>query len=160
MRPVAFGVFVALLVLLDLMLHTGLGMGGVAPDLLAVAVLLTARRTTAVKVAVLALAIGLIDDAMGVGNLGARSLGLGLAGLAGTWTRQLVEGESPLFIVPYLFLGTWLADAAVAVLRQGPSPDQELWLPLVTMAPIAAAWSALAGTVALIMFRIIAGRDA
>lgn len=158
-RPVAYGVFVAALVVLDLLLHAGLGVGRIAPDLIAVAVLLTARRTGAVQVVLLALALGLIDDAMGVGNLGGRSLGLGLAALAGTWTLQLVEGEAPLLIVPYLFLGKWLADAIVAVIRPG-TVTRDIWLELITTAPLTAVWTAVAGTAALVVFRLAAGNDA
>jgi cell shape-determining protein MreD len=147
-------------VLLDLALHVGLGLGGLAPDLIAVAVLLTARRSSAVSVAVLALVLGLIDDAMGVGNLGARALGLGFAGLVGTWTRQLVDGEGPLFIVPYLFLGKWLVDAIVTLLRPQAAAGDDIWIELVTAAPITAVWTAVAGTITLVIFRIVAGRDA
>ena len=160
LRPTAFGVFATILVLLDLTLHAGLGLNALAPDLIAVAVLLTARRSSAVTVAVLALVLGLIDDAMGVGNIGGRALGLGFAGLAGTWTRHLVEGEGPLFIVPYLFLGKWLVDAIVALLKPGAAAGDYVWIELVTASPITAAWTAVAGTIVLGIFRIVAGRDA
>jgi hypothetical protein len=149
-RPTAFGVYATILVLLDLALHVGLGLGGLAP----------ARRSSAVSVAVLALVLGLIDDAMGVGNLGARALGLGFAGLVGTWTRQLVDGEGPLFIVPYLFLGKWLVDAIVTLLRPQAAAGDDIWIELVTAAPITAVWTAVAGTITLVIFRIVAGRDA
>lgn len=160
MRPRAFTLFVAVLVILDITLHTGLGLGGLAPDLITVAVLLVARRTTAPKVVSLAIVLGLIDGAVAVGNLGGRSLGLGVAALLGTSTRQVVEGEGPLFIVPYLFLGKWLADAVVLLVRPAAGPVHGLWLELVTSVPISAVWSAVAGTVALAIFRITAGRDA
>lgn len=160
MRPRAFGVFVAILVILDVTLRTGLGVGGLfAPDLIAVAVLLAARRWTAVRAVVLALVLGVLDDAMGIGNLGARSLALGAAAVVGTWTRQVVEGENPLFIVPYLFLGAWLANAIAMVVSPG-GVSVTARADLFSAAPIEAAATAVAGTAALAVFRIVAGRDA
>lgn len=158
--PSAFGIFVALLVLLDLTLHTGLGFGRLAPDLIAVAVLLAARRTIAVKAVLLALLLGLLDDAMGVGNLGGRALGLGVAALAGTWTRQVVEGEGPLFIIPYLFFGKWLTDAVVAIFRPAAAATPYELRELITTTPLEALWSAIAGSLLLVVFRLVAGREA
>ena len=160
MRPRAFGIFVALLVLLDVTLRTGLGVGGLfTPDLIAVAVLLTARRSTVVRTVVLGLGLGLLDDAMGIGNLGARSLALGAVAVVGTWTRQIVEGEGPLLIVPYLFVGAWLVNAIKTVVAPG-GVSVTARADLLAAAPIEALVTAVAGTAALVVFRVVAGRDA
>jgi hypothetical protein len=157
-RPRAFAVFVALLTILHFLLHAGLGIARAAPDLLAVAVLLAARRTTAMRAVLLALLLGVLDDALGIRNLGARSIALGVAAIAGTWTRRLIEGEGPLLIVPYLFAGKWLIDVVVAMLLPAMARDGSPHALLVS-SPLDALYVAVAGTVALAAFRVVMGPD-
>lgn len=159
MRPTVFATFVVTLVFVDVALHTGLGLGAVAPDLIAVAVLLVARRATATRAVVLAVCLGLLDDAMGIGNLGARSLGLGAAALLGTSSLRIFEGEGAVFMALYLFIGKWAADAIVSLVLSAASARQAA-LALVTSVPLEAAWASLAGLLALFTFRVVAGRAA
>ncbi len=159
MRPGAFAVFVACLVVLHFLLHIGFGLGLGAPDFLAVAVLLAARRTSATKGALLGLLLGFLDDALGIRNLGARSLALGLAAVLGTWSRRVVEGDGLLFIWAYLFAGKWLSDIALRIIAPVLDVPDTL-LRLITVAPIAAAYTALAGVLAFHAFRSLMGPDA
>lgn len=160
MRPGAWAVFVAILVFVHLFLHAGFGLGGSAPDLLAIAVLLTARRAPAARVTLLALFLGFLDDALGVRNLGARSVSLGIAAVLGTWSKRVVEGEGPLFVMAYLFAGKWVADATLLVMVPNGLPAGAVVANLSTWSLLAALYAAVAGTMALAGFRLVMGPDA
>jgi hypothetical protein len=156
-RTWPFTTFILLLVLLHLLFRVGFGAGALAPDLMAVAVLITARRSTATRVVVLAVLLGIVDDVMGIRNLGMRSIALGSAALLVTWSRNFIEGEGLLFVLAYLFVGKWVSEIVLAVLASPSALDA---LTLITWAPLAAAWTAIAGTLALMAFRSVAGPDA
>jgi hypothetical protein len=159
-RPGAWAVFVAILVFTHLFLHAGFGLGGSAPDLLAIAVLLTARRVPAARATLLALFLGFLDDAFGVRNLGARSVSLGIAAVLGTWSKRVVEGEGPLFVMAYLFVGKWVIDATLfAVVPNRPAAGVML-ADLSTWSLVGALYAAVAGTLALAGFRLVMGPDA
>jgi hypothetical protein len=157
-RSSAFPLFLGSLVVIHFLLHVGFGMGESAPDFVAVAVLLAARRISAPGAAALGLGLGILDDAMGIGPLGARSIALGVAGLLGTWSKSFIEGEGPIFIVAYLFVGTWASDIVLSVVSPGDSLSGIL--ALVSWAPLYAAYTALAGVLAFAVFRRVAGPDA
>jgi hypothetical protein len=156
LRRGAFVGFCALLILLHFFLHIGLGLGGWAPDFVVVVALLAARRTSATGGALLAVLLGLLDDAPGIHNLGGRSVALAVAAVLGTWSRGLVEGEGLLFILVYLFLGKWAAEVVLALLPG----THALPLGLLVWAPAQAAITAVAGTLAFTAFRVVAGPDA
>ena len=156
MRNGAFAIFIGILILIDLALHVGLGYGSVAPDLITVAALLAARRLTGAKAALLGLAIGLLADSLALNSFGASAVALVVVCFIGARTRDLFEGNSLLFTAVYLFLGKWLHDLIWFVFasdaRQG-TPLDTLW----TVAPLQALTAAIAGAVALMIFRAIAG---
>jgi rod shape-determining protein MreD len=135
--------FTLVLVVLHLLLRVGLGLGRVAPDLLAVATLLVGRRTTGAKATLTGTVLGLIEDATGVHNLGARALGLGLAGFAASRSRRVVADEGFGFTPLLLFAGTWGSLVLTWLLRR---PVLEPASHLILAYPIDAAWAALVGT--------------
>ena len=152
-RGIAFPVFVALLVFAHLVLHVALGYGAYAPDLITVAVLLAARRTTAPRAALLALLLGLLADSFALTGFGATAVALVVVGWLGARTRDLFEGESYAFALVYLFLGKWLASALHLLI----SPTSRAALPrgaLVTALPIFALITAAGGLVALLLYRL------
>lgn len=154
MRDWAFPGFIASMVLAHLVLHLALGIGTAAPDLLTVAVLLSARRTSGTSAAVLGFVLGLLDGAGSLSGFGAAAVALTLLGYLGARSRELFEGESVVFAAVYLFLGKWLRDAMVAVL----APETirgGLIATLAVEAPVAAAYAAVVGAVALMFFRAI-----
>ena len=95
----------ALLVVLHFFLHVGLGIGGAAPDLLTVALLLTARELGLGGGAGIGLFLGLLEDALTVLAFGANSVAMTLLGLVGGVTRDLFVGDSLVFLVSYFVLG-------------------------------------------------------
>jgi rod shape-determining protein MreD len=101
---------VVVLFLLHFLLHLGIGLGRVAPDLLTVALLLAARHVGAGTAAGLGFAFGVMEDAFSVLAFGASTLALTVVGAAGASTRDLFVGDSFLFVVSYLFIGKWTRD--------------------------------------------------
>lgn len=108
-RPVVFVVGTVLAVL-HFVLHVGLGIGGAAPDLLTVALLLVSRELGIGAAAGVGLALGLLEDALSVIAFGVNSVAMTLLGVAGGTTRDLFVGDSLVFLVSYFVLGKFARD--------------------------------------------------
>ena len=145
--------FIVFLVVLHLILRVSLGLGAGAPDLLTVAVLLSARRSRPAVAAGIGLVLGLLRDALALGPFGTAAVVLIVLGYLGSRTRDLFEGESLLFTLVYLFVGVWLHDAAWALIR-GELMGGQLASLLVTGPLLAAGYAAVAGTVLLFGYRV------
>jgi rod shape-determining protein MreD len=155
-RDGGFALFVGVLVLLHLALHVGMGWSASTPDLIAVAVLLTARRVSGPRAALVGLFLGLIADALSLSAFGASAVALVVAGWIGSRSRDLFEGGSLGFIGLYLFLGKWLADAVYLAVAPTRGVDRP-WAALLTEAPIRALVTAIAGVLALAAYRALSG---
>lgn len=101
---------VGLLIILHFGLHLSLGLGEIAPDLLAVALLIGAREVDMGRAAGLGFVFGLLDDAFSVLAFGANTLALTLVGMGGARTRDLFVGDSLFFLTSYLVVGKWMRD--------------------------------------------------
>jgi rod shape-determining protein MreD len=144
-----FWAFLAMLVLLHLILHIGLGLGRSAPDLLVAAALLASRRTDGASAAAIGVGLGLLDDALGMRGFGVRAFSIGVAAYLGARSRQVVEGDAVLFLPLVLFLGAWAAYAVAWVVDGGVDPTT-----LITRAPTDAAYAAATGTFAIMIYRM------
>ena len=149
-RPnhVAFWIFILLLVVLHLGVHVAVGVRGFAPDLLTVALLLGARRLSGSGAAALGLALGVLNDALSLTAFGALAVTYAIVGFIGARSRDMFEGDSLLFVAAYVFLGKWLRDLIYMILTRS-APWSDLW----SNAPIAALYAAVAGVVALTLYR-------
>ena len=107
---VGFWVWIAVLVVLHFLLHLGLGIGSEAPDLLTVALLLSARTGGVGRGAGVGFVFGLLEDAFSVLAFGSHAVSMTVVGLLGSATRDFFVGESLLFFAAYLTLGKWLRD--------------------------------------------------
>ena len=107
---------VAVLALLHFLLHLGLGLGNIAPDLLTISLLLAAREVGMGTAAGIGFAFGLLLDSFSLLAFGANSVAMTLLGAAGARTRDLFVGDSFFFVVSYLFLGKWVKDLLYWVL--------------------------------------------
>lgn len=153
-RGWSFWVFIAVLVLLHFLLHLGLGLAGTAPDLLTVAVLLTARRSSGATAAGVGLGLGLFQDALSLLYFGAEAVTQTLLGFVGARTRDFFMGESILFTAVYLFLGKWLHDLVFYLLTRLGSAAETMSR-LLVQAPIAGIYAAVCGLVALSLYRAV-----
>jgi len=149
-RSLLFWVVVLLLPLAHFFLHVGFGLGGWAPDLLTVGLLLLAREVRTGTAAGIGFGFGLLEDAFSILAFGANTLALTLVGIAGARSRDLFVGESLLFLVSYLALGTWLRFTLHWLFAgegvRGPAMEV-----LVLQAPVAALYAAGVGVLILLM---------
>lgn len=151
----AFVVFIILLVVLHLILHVAGGLGVVAPDVLTIALLLAARRLSGSMAAVLGLGLGILTDALSLTAFGALALVNTVVGFLGARSRDLFEGDSLLFVGVYLIIGKYLRDALYLLLTR--SASAEPWGILLTGTPLQALYAAVAGMVALTLYRAVTG---
>ncbi|MGH7553227.1 MAG: rod shape-determining protein MreD [Longimicrobiales bacterium] len=154
-RPVVFIAFVAILVLLHFILHVAFGLGQGAPDLVTVAALIAARRLRGGQAAALGFVLGILDDALAITSFGASALALTVVSYLGARSRDLFEGESLLYFLVYLFLGTWLTDTIVLLVS--PETLRRTATSLLVGLPLIALWTALAGVAAVMFFRAATG---
>ncbi|MDH5590394.1 MAG: rod shape-determining protein MreD, partial [Gemmatimonadota bacterium] len=108
-RGILWSVVVAL-VGVHFLLHVGLGLSRVAPDLLTVALLLAAREHPLAVGSGMGLFFGLLEDSLSVLAFGANSVAMSILGTLGGVTRDLFVGESLLFLTSYFLVGKLLRD--------------------------------------------------
>lgn len=101
---------VAGLVVLHFLLRVGFGVGGAAPDLLTVGLLIAARETRMGWAAGLGFVLGLLQDSLSVVAFGANTVTMTVVGTLGAGTRELFVGDSRAFVILYFFIGKWLRD--------------------------------------------------
>ncbi|HEX6064115.1 MAG TPA: rod shape-determining protein MreD [Longimicrobiales bacterium] len=147
-RPVGFWIFIIILVVLHFGVHVALGVRTMAPDLLTVALLLGVRRLTGAGAAGLGLALGILNDALSLSAFGALAVTYAIIGFLGARSRDLFEGDSLLFVAAYIFIGKLLRDALYQLLTRS-QPWSDLW----TVSLLASLFAALAGVVALTLYR-------
>lgn len=147
-----FWFFIGLLVAVHFVLHLSFGIGRGAPDLLTVAVLVSARQLPGGGAAAVGFGLGLLADAVSLSAFGAAAATQTIVGYLGARSRDLFVGESGLFLALYLFLGAWLQDTLyfglAAAVRRGGAVQA-----LLVDAPVAAAYAAVAGTLAVLLYR-------
>jgi rod shape-determining protein MreD len=151
-----FWVFIALLAIAHFILHIALGLGLEAPNLLTVAVLLAARRTTGAVAAAIGLVLGLLQDALSLVAFGAEAVTLTILGYLGARSRDLFVGDTLAFVGAYLFIGTWLHDIIFFFLA-GPAARGDAVVRYLILAPLSAVYSAVAGVIALVLYRLVTG---
>lgn len=137
---------VALLVVLHFTLHTGLGIGAGAPDLLTVALLVVAREVPMGAGAGIGVAFGLLEDAFSALAFGANAVAMTVVGALGTRTRDLFVGDSVLFLPTYFFVGKAGKDL-VYWLSAGDAVREPFAQAMLIESPVAALYAALVGTV-------------
>lgn len=138
------------LVVTHLLLHVGLGLGRVAPDLAVVALLLASRALGSAGGALSGFVLGLLEDAFAVGSFGANVVAMSVVGALAARTRELFVGDSIPFLAVYLALGKWGRDALAWVVSDAGSrvPFNDF----VVESPLLALYAAAAGLLARLLF--------
>lgn len=139
------------LVVLHFVLRIGLGWGQLAPDLIVAALLISAREMRADLAAGLGLLLGLLEGSVIPFTLGSSAIALTILGYLGARTRDLVAGDSLLFLAFYLFAGKWLFDLLLFLATGAIVGPQATALVLIS--PLAALYVAAAGAVVLSLYR-------
>jgi hypothetical protein len=148
-----FPVLIGLLVVLHFVLRIGLGLGALAPDLLVVALLLTARFSRAGTAAGVGFGLGVLEGAMVPVQFGASALVLVILGFLGARSRDLVASDGAVFLAVYLFAGKWLFDVLFAVVTGGifrPTVAN-----LVLISPLEALYAAAVGVIVVALYRVV-----
>ena len=143
-----FWIFIIVLVVLHFGVHVALGLSGVAPDFLTIAVLLGSRRLSGAGATGLGLAFGILNDALSLTQFGALGVTYAIIGFLGARSRDLFEGDSLLFVAAYIFLGKWLRDLLYQMLTR-----IEPWSYMWSSALLIALYTAFAAIVALTLYR-------
>jgi rod shape-determining protein MreD len=150
-----FVALIIVLVALHFFLRVGLGLGWIAPDLLVVAVLLAARRIRGGWAAGLGVLLGVLDGAVIEYTMGASALALAVIAYLGSRSREVLDGDSPISMVLYLFAGKWAYDLLLflilAVTATAPPASA-----LVLVSPLAALYAAGVGLAAVLTYRTVA----
>lgn len=110
---------VVLLLLLYFLFHPWLNGLPVGPDLLIGALLLAALRVQAGTAAILGFVLGPLEAAMALGDPGIYALVLTVTGYLAARSRDILFADAPVFVVVYLFIGTWLARSALVMSTGG-----------------------------------------
>jgi len=129
---------------LHFLLHVGFGMGGWAPDLLTVGLLVLVRELRPAPAAGLGFMMGLLEDAFSVLSFGANAMALTVVGLIGSRTRDYFVGETLLFLVLYLGLGSWLR-IALHWVASGGLGEEGGFRVLAVHAPLASLYATAIG---------------
>ena len=143
-----FWIFIIILVILHFGVHVALGLRGIAPDFLTIALLLGSRRLSGSGAAGLGLALGVLNDALSLTGFGAMAVTYAIVGFLGARSRDLFEGDSLLFVAAYIFLGKWLRDLIYQILTR-----TEPWSYMWSSALLIALYTAVAAIVALTLYR-------
>ena len=143
-----FWIFIIILVVLHFGVHVALGLRGIAPDFLTIALLLGSRRLTGSGAAGLGLALGILNDALSLTGFGAMAVTYAVVGFLGARSRDLFEGDSLLFVAAYIFLGKWLRDFIYQIMTR-----TEPWSYMWSSALLIALYTAVAAIVALTLYR-------
>lgn len=106
-----------------------------APDLLVGGLLLAALRMRSAAAAGLGFGLGLLEGSMALEALGYTMIVYTAAGWAAARARDLIFTDARVFLPLYLFAGTWLVQAAIALGSGPPAPVRDL----VLLAPVSAA---------------------
>ncbi len=100
----------ALLMVLHFILHVGLGLRGIVPDLATLGLLTMARQVRIGTAAATGFGLGLLEDSLSALAFGASTMALTVVGAVGARTRDLFVGETLTFAAAYLFVGKWVRD--------------------------------------------------
>lgn len=142
-RTVLFWVVAGFLPLLHFLFHVGIGWQW-APDLLSVGLLLVAREFRMGRAAGVGFFLGLLEDAFSILSFGANTFALTIVGIFGSKSRDLFVGETLLFMISYLALGTWLR-IAIHWFAAGDGRGSDAAGLLLVRAPIEGAYAAAVG---------------
>lgn len=153
-HDVGFWLFVAGLVILHFVLQVTLNLGGRAPDLLIVALLLGARPLPGGGAAGLGFGLGLLEDSVSIEAFGAAAAAFTIIAYLAARSRDLFIGESVLFFGAYFFLGKWVHQALYWVIAPAVRRGDALEV-LLIQAPLGALYTALAGVVAVALYQML-----
>lgn len=124
----------------------------VLPDFLVVAVLLAAVRVRPGVAALVGFAVGLLADALTPATLGVGAFSLAVIGFAASWLKAVFFSDNVVLHAFFFFTGKWAFDI-LFVLMSRRGGFLEVVSQVGLWSPLAAALTALAGLLVLMVFR-------
>jgi len=109
------------------------------PDLLIGGLLLAALRVQAGTAAILGFVLGPLEAAMVLGDPGVYALVLTVTGYLAARSRDILFADAPIFVVVYLFIGTWLARSVLILAANGGAGGADGALLVVALDALATA---------------------
>lgn len=123
-----------------------------AVDFLVLALLLAAVRVRPGGAALVGFALGLLIDSLRPGSFGAASLAMTLVGYAASWLKPVFFADNLPLNAFFFFVGKWVFDVIFLTAGQRLR-GTELVMQLLLWSPLAAALTAAAGVVLLVLAR-------
>ena len=123
-------------------------------DFLVIAVLLAAVRIRPGSAALFGLVLGLATDSLNTSGFGAGALAMAVVGFAASWMKAIFFADNIALNGFFFFLGKWAFDILLVIAEQRLSGG-DMVTQLLLWSPLAAANTALAGIVLLILLRPI-----
>lgn len=154
-RDWPYWALVVLLVALYFALHLALGLGTWVPDLLTVAVLLAARRSSAPVATAVGFTLGVLRDSLSLVAFGADAIVLTVLGYLGSRSRDVFLGDSLLFMAVFLLAGKALHDGLYVLLAGSALGGAGMGRLLVELPLV--LYAAAAGFAALLLYRVVSG---
>ena len=121
-------------------------------DFLVIAVLLTAVRVRPGAAALIGFLTGLVADSLTPSALGAGALAMTVVGAGASWLKAVFFADNIVLHGFFFFLGKWAFDA-MYLAAERRLRGVELVTQLLLWSPLAAALTALAGVVLLLLLR-------
>lgn len=121
-------------------------------DFLVLALLLAAVRVRPGSAAAVGFALGLLMDSLKPGSFGAASLAMTLIGYAASWLKPIFFADNLPLNAFFFFAGKWGFDALYLTVG-GRLQGSELVMQLLLWSPLAAALTALAGVLLIVLAR-------
>ena len=126
----------------------------VGVDYLVIAVLLVAVRVRPGVAAVVGLVTGVMGDALSPQAFGAGALALSLISFGASWLKAVFFSDNVLLHAVFFFAGKWAFDVVYVIADRQPGGGVfEAVTQLLLWSPLAAAATAAAGLVILMLFK-------
>lgn len=141
-----------LLVAAHFVLRPRLGDPRFAPDFVLVALLFLAIRVRPMIGTSAGFVVGLVTDAVAPTAFGAAAFALTVVGYLAGWLKAIVFADNPLVSALFVFVAAWLRDAIQVLVAHQLQGGALAWQ-LLALSPLAAASTAAAAAVTLLLFR-------
>jgi rod shape-determining protein MreD len=149
------GVVLSLLVLCQFTLRPAIGdprLERVAPDFLLLALLVYAIRARPGQGAIAGFVVGLATDSLPEAAFGAGALAHTIIGYFAAWGKAVFFADNLFINAVFFFVGTWVRDIMVLLAGRHSGSTALLWQ-LGYLSPLKALTTAVAGVLALLVFR-------
>jgi len=121
-------------------------------DFMIVALLLGSVRLRPGGAAVYGLLLGFVADSLSVSTFGAAALGMCIVGFGASWLKAVFFADNLALNGFFLFLAKWLFDMIVLVVGH-QAHGAEIAMQVLVWSPLSAAVTAVAGVLALSLFK-------